>query len=462
MRDRGGEHTLHRLLRGAQPGVAPRAARGLRIFVDPSTYQREHAGDVAMLTVALHRLRSLWPNASILVQTLDHRCVQALDPAAGTLDPSGARGWSADAFLAARSARRPRSTALVLGVCRWIKRRQPWLTQALARAALHSAHRSSRLLNQYLHAVRTADLVVVSGAARLGDAFKIESLIRLETLELAQQAGAATALLGQALGPMHDPVLRARAARVLPHVDLIALREALGSIALLDALNVRPAELAITGDDAVVLAYQARRPQLGNAIGVNVRIAAGSGIDAPLAEIIRTATRRAAITLGAPLLPVAIARHGSNGDAAHGRQSWRSRAGPCFVPDITSPARALQGLQRCRVVVAGSYHAAVFALSMGIPAVMIAAAEHSAQKLRGLAHQFGVGCQLVLAAQPDLATRLQAAIEAAWTCAPGTRESILAAARQQIAAGEAAYARLFELVETRSARSSHGQGGRAH
>jgi colanic acid/amylovoran biosynthesis protein len=121
----------------------------------------------------------------------------------------------------------------------------------------------------------------------------------------------------------------------------------------------------------------------------------------------------------------------------------------------------LEVLQRCRVVVVGSYHAAVFALSMGIPAVMIAAREHYAQKLHGLAHQFGVGCQVELASHPELAMRLQAAIESAWTCAPGTRVTLLAAARNQVVASEAAYERLFELMEARAPRCRQGHTRRA-
>jgi colanic acid/amylovoran biosynthesis protein len=461
MRDRTAEQTLQRLLRSADASAAPRTTRGLRIFVDPSAYHSDDAGDLAMLTVALQRLRMLWPSASILVQTLDQSCIQALDPAAGSIDPFGARGWSADAFLAARSTRRPRSVAVALGVCRWIKRRQPWLTHAVACAALHSARRSSKLLHQYLHAVRTADLVVLSGGGRLNDAFKVESLIRLETLELAQQSGAATALLGQALGPMQDPVLRARAARVLPRVDLIALRESPGSTALLDALRVRPRELIVTGDDAVVLAYQAHRPQLGTALGVNVRVASCCGIDATHVERIRTAARKAAGSVGAALLPITISRHPGAGDEHCAWQPQRARALATFTPDTASPKHALDVLQHCRVVVVGSYHAAVFALSMGVPTVIVAASESYAQTLRGLAHQFGVGCQVESASHPDLVERLQTAIECAWDCAPGTRGALLAAARDQIVAGEAAYERLFELVEARAARRLHHHAARS-
>jgi hypothetical protein len=99
---------------------------------------------------------------------------------------------------------------------------------------------------------------------------------------------------------------------------------------------------------------------------------------------------------------------------------------------------------------------------MGVPAVMIAASESYAQTLRGLAHQFGVGCHVESASHPDLVERLKAAIQSAWACAPSTREVLLAAARDQIVAGEAAYQRLFELVEARAARRLQHHAGRSH
>jgi polysaccharide pyruvyl transferase WcaK-like protein len=456
--DRTTEQTLGRLLVGGYSGTARLASPGLRIFIDPSSYQSSNAGDLAMLTVALQRVRALWPSAAITVQTLDPPVVQGLDPAAATLDPFGSRGWSADAFLVARAVPPTRGVNLALDAYRWIKRRQPWLARALGSTALRTTCRGARLLHHYLRAVTTADLVMLSGAGSINDEFCVDALIRLETLELARQAGATTALLGQGLGPIDHPVLRARAASVLSQVDFLGLREGLGSLALLDSLGATPHELAITGDDAVVLGYEARRSQPGTALGVNLRVASYSGIDRARVDSVGIIVRAAAARLGTELVPIPISRHPVADDALTGRHLLGNAATTTPSHEVASPAPVLEALQRCRLVVVGSYHAAVFALSMGIPAVMIAGSPYYEQKLRGVAHQFGIGCQVELAAHPDFAARLRGAIDVAWATADETRDGLLTAARKQMGASEAAYRRLFELVETRITRCRQARG----
>jgi colanic acid/amylovoran biosynthesis protein len=456
--DRTTEQTLGRLLVGGYSGTARLASPGLRVFIDPSSYHSCNAGDLAMLTVALQRVRALWPSAAIVVHTLDPPVLQSLDPAAATLDPFGARGWSADALLAARAVPSARGVSLALEAYRWVKRRQPWLARVLGSTALGTTCRSARLLHHYLHAVTSADLVLLSGAGNLNDEFCVDSLIRLETLELANQAGATTALLGQGLGPIQHPVLRARAARVLSNVDFLFLRESLASLALLDSLGATPHELAITGDDAVVLGYEARRSQPGTALGVNLRVTSYSGIDRARVDSVGVIVRQAAAALGTELVPIPISRHPVADDALIARHLLGSSATMTTSHEVASPAPVLQALQRCRAVVVGSYHAAVFALSMGIPAVMIAGSPYYEQKLRGVAHQFGVGCQVELASHPDFAIRLRNAIETAWVTSAETRDSLLAAARAQIGASEAAYRRLFDLVETRITRCRQARG----
>ena len=63
---------------------------------------------------------------------------------------------------------------------------------------------------------------------------------------------------------------------------------------------------------------------------------------------------------------------------------WASGLGeeePC------DPRAIIKRIGRCRVVVTGSYHVAVFALSQGIPAICLANSEYYEIKFRGLADQ---------------------------------------------------------------------------
>jgi polysaccharide pyruvyl transferase WcaK-like protein len=103
----------------------------------------------------------------------------------------------------------------------------------------------------------------------------------------------------------------------------------------------------------------------------------------------------------------------------------------------------------CRIVVTGSYHAAVIALSMGVSIVAIAGSDYYIRKFRGLASQFDGLCRVEIAGAPELTSRVESAIRDAWRCAPARRAALLDAASRQRAAAAAAYERLFTLVETR-------------
>jgi hypothetical protein len=124
--------------------------------------------------------------------------------------------------------------------------------------------------------------------------------------------------------------------------------------------------------------------------------------------------------------------------------------GALLQPLPVSPSKVLLRLPECRIVVSESYHAVVFAASMGIPAVAIAGCDYYVHKFRRLARRFGPGCQVELTSHPAFERRLREAIETAWHSTPQTRQSLLHAAVRQIVEGHAAYARLFALVESRS------------
>ena len=92
---------------------------------------------------------------------------------------------------------------------------------------------------------------------------------------------------------------------------------------------------------------------------------------------------------------------------------------------VSTPEDVCRLIQRCRVVVTGSYHAAVFALAQGIPAVGLTASRYYQQKLHGLAAQFGAGMWVVDLNAPSAEEDLRRAIELASTQAESLRPGIL-------------------------------------
>jgi colanic acid/amylovoran biosynthesis protein len=227
------------------------------------------------------------------------------------------------------------------------------------------------------------------------------------------------------------------------------LREGVASLPLLRELGVREDHLTVTGDDAIAHAFPARPATLGSALGVNLRVAPYSGLDDDLVQAIGTVVLDAAQRLDVKPLPIPISRAANADDLATVR---RMLGDPGLTVRAEGVSDLLALVARCRVVVSGSYHAAVIALSMGIPVVTVAKSAYYLDKFRGLAGQFGRACQVELGVGSDLPARLGIAIDDAWRSAEDTRIELLESAARQVALGEAAYARLFRLVETRGSR----------
>jgi colanic acid/amylovoran biosynthesis protein len=402
----------------------------VRIFIDPGGYILWNIGDAAMLEMAFERLRAMWPGEPVTIHTFDPDTIRRFDPTATTLDPSGARAWSVSPSI--------------------LRRRAPALARMMGSAALRVKRRDPSLVARYLDAVSNADLVLITGAGSMNDEFSLHTFKQLETLELAIRSGAATALVGQGIGPLTNPALRDRAADVLRRVDSIGLRERIVSLPLLQSFGVAAEKITVTGDDAIALAYRARPERLGTALGVNLRVAGYSRVGDALLQtvgaIVRDAEERHAPSA---LVPVPISRLPHEDDLGAIRQLLGD---PNAGDDaVRTPAALLAHLQTCRVVVAGSYHAAVLSLSMGIPVVTVAKSQYYIDKFRGLAGQFGSACRVTVASDSDFEGRLRSAIDDAWISADEERPRLLESAREQIALTEAAYRRLPALVESRAA-----------
>jgi hypothetical protein len=113
---------------------------------------------------------------------------------------------------------------------------------------------------------------------------------------------------------------------------------------------------------------------------------------------------------------------------------------------LDTPLKVIHEVSRCRLVVTGSYHAAVFALSQGIPAIGLAASDVYRDKFAGLADQFGTGCEVLFMDTRGFAGNLLAAMHRLWTSAEAMRPSLFVAAERQIEAAVAAYRTLKQIA----------------
>jgi hypothetical protein len=112
---------------------------------------------------------------------------------------------------------------------------------------------------------------------------------------------------------------------------------------------------------------------------------------------------------------------------------------------LRTPRSVIEQVGRCRVVIAGSYHAGVFALAQGIPVVGLVNSSYYADKFLGLAGMFGTGCEIVRVGERAFPRRLAEAIDRAWAAAPRVRSVLVAAAAEQIELGREAYRYMLAL-----------------
>ena len=416
-------------------------------MVQNGEYWLSNKGDLAMLDVTLRRLLQRWPAARVGVLTSAPLLLRAFAPAVEPLTVTGSGAWSRSG-PAARLAARLGPGVVGHPSIAWLSARDRVGGYRERLATRLGRRRSSGHGSGWVPAAASdATLVLAIGGGYLTDVDAEQVHRTLDLLEHAVDRGIPTAMVGQGLGPLDDPVLRDRARSVLPRVDLIALREGLRGPGLLAELGVAAERIVVTGDDAIELGYDARRDEPGTDIGLCLRAAGYS----PVARAARASVARAVTALasetGSTLRPLIISEYRSEDR----RSTLPLVAGfPRVAPGLgryATPRELAGRVARCRVLVTGAYHLAVFALSQGIPVVGLTSSRYYDDKLHGLRDMFEGGLEPIRLDDPDLEHRLGQAVRTAWDRAGELREPLRARAREQIAASQQGFERVFALVE---------------
>jgi polysaccharide pyruvyl transferase WcaK-like protein len=267
-------------------------------------------GDVAMLQVAVSRLRTMWPDEELRIFTSDAEALARYCPGVTAVMLPDQPGWCTDRYLGGRlhswlperlSDRL--ADAVVRTGCR-----APSVREHLLRLRSTVRQPDRRSLRTFIDTIANARLLVVGGAGGVADHFGDYANLVLLALQCARRRGIPTAIMSHGFGPLTAPHLRAKAAAVLPKVDTIALREARSSRPLLISLGVGLDRVVTTGDDAIELAYEARPAALGRAVGINLRLARAAGATERDIEPVRDGLRRFLSECPAPLAGLPIAR----------------------------------------------------------------------------------------------------------------------------------------------------------
>jgi polysaccharide pyruvyl transferase WcaK-like protein len=437
---------------------------GIRILVENGEYPLRNRGDIAMLSITVQRLRESWPDARIGVLTNRPALLRAFIPDAEPVDCRRGCRWPTDdrlrRSLSARGARvlgplSERGRAAAAG---------PWRRLRPVRAAVRPVSPMSvagiddgddGISGDAMHrALRDVSLVVAGGGGYMTDADLHQAHRTLHLLDHACSQGIPTAMVGQGIGPMANTRLLEHAARVLPHLDLIALREGRRGPKLLEKFGVAPEKVVVTGDDAVEFGYRVRTVEAGSDLGLCLRTAAYSKVAAGAPDIVGRVVRNAAADLNAGLAPLIVSEHGSEDrrSTLPLLEGYHDTKRP--IGRFGSAERLARQVAGCRVLVTSTYHVAVFAMSQGIPVVGLSSSAYYDDKFLGLAEMFGVGLTLVHLDGDNLDDRLGRAIRRSWQEADGVRNPLRYKAVEQMKASRAAFERIARLVVT-----SSGAGG---
>jgi polysaccharide pyruvyl transferase WcaK-like protein len=434
----------------------------MRIIVDTGlnsgSAEYQNMGDVAMLQVAVARLLSLWPSATVEVLTESLSDLERYCPGATPLSRLGRDTWVGSRVLLGRFHRfLPTSVSVRLSA--WKRVLTVWWPSLLKwmihlRLGLRDGHGRKEAMQMFFDAMDQADLFVVCGSGGFADSCRTWNLSILGTVEAALQRGMTVALFGQGMGPLNDLDVISWAKHVLPRVNLISLRGGRGGPGLLEFLQVPQSKFLTTGDEAIDLSYEARAEQPGDAIGINLRVAAYAGVNSRKIEQVGAVVREFARGRGVSILPIPIAFH----EWANDQQTIREMLagfddGSDGGVSLDTPLKVVKQVSQCRLVVTGAYHAAVFALAQGIPVVCLSNSTYYSAKFQGLEDLFGCGCETVMLSDQNVSNNLSLAMEGMWRSAATVRRPLQEAAVRQIELSRSAYKQIQNLFE--SAGNAH-------
>lgn len=435
---------------GSPQDLKDTKSRSINILLDNGGYEFSNLGDTTMLQVAISRILDHLPDAQIHVFTLAPQILQEYCPESIPILPTGRYQW-----LKARILPIPNRFLLkswrkkVKGWEYVIKLRYPRLAELLRRMFQSLTRNPDHEAEDFFLCLAKSEMVVASGGGYLTDYFKMHAASVLDTLALAQRLGKRTALFGQGIGPITDEELLKKARFVFPKLEILGLREGLASLDYANSLGANAEHTIVTGDDAIETALSITSDiRNKNCIGVNFRQGRYAGTFTHIFPDIGMLLQEIALDEETQLIPIPIYLSELKSDLASVNQLLTLDEQEVeYANTIKTPEVLIQQIDRCKLVITGSYHAAVFALSRGIPVVALVGSDYYESKFRGLANQFSLGCKIVSLTQEGLLPILRIAITEAIQQQEIIKDRLIFEAQKQSALSKSTWAQFLKLRE---------------
>ena len=405
-------------------------------------------GDIAMLQTAILRIRELFPGTELHVFTTQPERLQEYCPGVSPIlvdyHNEGFRLWS-QAWNVFGGIHKfiPQMLHLQLRFFEhYLRNQYPRMMKKWIQKRFKKRNIATESIDHLHTLVCSCDLVIVTGGGFITDAFEAHATSVLYLLSLAQGYNKPTFMFGQGIGPLQSPWLRGLCRQILPRLNLLALRECRASYQLMESLDIQDCHATVTGDDAIEMAYREKPAHLGEKIGINMRVASYSEVGEQLLEQVRLVLHRECRKYHASMVPIPISKHDEDSDITSIVKLTDTFDGN-YLNSLDSPNKVIEAVSKCRIVVTGSYHAGVFALSQGISVVGLANSSYYRDKFNGLADQFKIGCHVVDMSQEEFPWILESNMDEAWKAAPKNRTALLEQAQNQIERSRQAYSNLL-------------------
>lgn len=387
------------------------------LILDHSGYHLRNLGDLAMLQGAVKRISRL-ADVEINVIVSDPARLRRFIPEAVAIDHHLPMSMEQTRMFPVPyrllpSALRSRvvegeSFARVSNPRRWIQR---------------STLTRSESTEQWLGILKRCDAVVATGGGYLTDSFEAHAMRVLSHLSLALSLGKPVALLGQGIGPLESPRLSRAVRHVLPQATCLGLREPLGGPAWLQAAGLPPG--VVTGDDALELIdfEDPSAAAKSSCVGLNIRRSAYAGLTPEIYAVLRAALGRIIGEMGLAVCPTPIDFVKEDNDERAALECISEGQLDPTYERPESPRDVIRLVARCRLVVTGSYHAALFSLAQGVPVVGIQASAYYESKFAGLNAIYANGVSVLRCDEgEDMEAALRSAMRTALTLPESIRD----------------------------------------
>jgi polysaccharide pyruvyl transferase WcaK-like protein len=410
----------------------------MKILIDNGEPQFSNLGDLALLLSAYSALKSEWPEAEIFTFALKPERLREVLPGAKPVHPYDRSRWSG--VMAVGWMAESHSSLLKSGARIFRNIVSARLISHLIDLAPGECRSKGLEFARFARFLGEIDLYVWAGGGYLADHFGSLATQFANTLEYMANKRVPSVAFGLGIGPLDRPRIATAVKGSMQNLSFIGLRDGL-SKRLLQNWLLPESKLCVTGDDAIALAFPHRPSQIGQNLGISLRATYYSGLSETHFQSISHVLRAFCEKHDVGLVSIPIARQDLATNRSIGNDELRFTE-----PEFTIEA-VLKNVSSCRVVVTGSYHAAVFALSMGVSVVAVAATDYYRQKFAGLKEQFG-GLLEILSFDastgfPIFAESLAKLVEDAWGTAPDRQAALIQKAEAQIATGQAFRKRAF-------------------